>query len=391
MKEVNQEQFDRMRSVLIESENLTKEVPISAISLNDHSLTKNEIELGGIPVKVAPGFFARLASMLKINASLTGTMMKNEDGIIAMSLMNALKDYRQSRIGGNVLLIANPKTQEIVDICEPKRYRRLTNDSLFDVTERILDQNSSLSIETIDTHSRNGGVVINLLNDKEVGFPGAGKDEFFKFGFSIIQTSKDTMVEMYNQRLVCSNGLRISLGQGAIGGNADIQFQEKFRLNSTGGEDIRIFLNQIEAMRKADFVPAAFQGTLANAVNTKASLMEVERAMLRAQGMVRESDPDLRKNFIDTMGRKYFDGYADTMARVVRKGMDPMKLSDKQKSFIRTGQSIWDVVNSLTYLGSNNSGLQLENKHELKTEAGHLFGKGTKEGFDLQFADFAQL
>jgi len=391
MKQVNQEQFDRMRAVLTESENLTKEVSISAIALTDSSLSKNEIELGGVAVKVAPGFFSRLASMLKINTSLTGTMMKNEDGIIAMSLMNALKDYRQSRIGGNVLLIANPKTQEIVDICEPKRYRRLTNDSLFDVTARILDQNSGLSIETIDTSSRNGGTVINLLNDKEVGFPGAGKDEFFKFGFSIIQTSKDTMVEMYNQRLVCSNGLRISLGQGAIGGNTDIQFQERFRLNSTGGEDIHTFLNQIEAMRKADFVPGAFQGTLATAVNTKASLMEVETAMLRAGKMVREADPDLRKNFIDTVNRKYFDGYADTMARIVRKGQDPLKLSDKQKSFIRTGQSIWDVVNSLTYLGSNNSGLQLENKHELKAEAGHLFGKGTKDGFDLQFAEYAQL
>ena len=391
MKQVNQEQFDRMRAVLAESENLTKEVPISAISLTDRSFADRTIEIGGATVNVSPNFFSRLASMLKINSSLTGTMMKNEDGIIAMSLMNALKDYRQSRIGGTVLLIANPKTQEIVDVCEPKRYRRLTNDSLFDVTERILNQNPSLNIETIDTNTRNGGLAINLLSDNEVGFPGAGKDEFFKFGFSIIQNSKDTMVEMYNQRLVCSNGLRISLGQGAIGGNKDIQFQERFRLNSTSGEDIRIFLNQIEEMRKANFVPSAFQGTLANAVNTKASLLEVETAMIRSQQMIREADPDLRKNFVDTMGRKYFDGYADTMARIVRKGQDPMKLSDKQKSYIRTSQSIWDVVNSLTYLGSNNSGLQLENKHELKAEAGHLFGKGTKDGFDLQFADFAQL
>jgi hypothetical protein len=68
-----------------------------------------------------------------------------------------------------------------------------------------------------------------------------------------------------------------------------------------------------------------------------------------------------------------------------------MQLNDKQKSFIRTGQSIWDVVNSMTFLGSNNSGLQLDNKHQLKEDAGRLFGKGTKDGYDLQFAQFAQL
>ena len=79
------------------------------------------------------------------------------------------------------------------------------------------------------------------------------------------------------------------------------------------------------------------------------------------------------------------------MARVLRKGHDPLKLNDKQKGFIQTGMSIWDVVNSLTFLGSNNTGLPLENKHSLKEVAGRLFGKGTKDGYDLQFAQYASL
>jgi hypothetical protein len=45
----------------------------------------------------------------------------------------------------------------------------------------------------------------------------------------------------------------------------------------------------------------------------------------------------------------------------------------------------------MTFLGSNNTGLPLDNKHSLKEEAGKLFGKGTKDGYDLQFAQFAQL
>jgi len=390
-KQVTQQQFDELREKLNSSEYLTKQVSIASLHIDDHSLTKGQILVEGVAVKVSPSFFARLASLLKINSSLTNQMLKNEDGRLAAGLMNALKDYRQSRIGGEVLLIANAATQQIIDICDPRNYRRMSNDSIFDITERILNDDQSLSIESVDMSHRGGDTVINLLSDREVGFPGAGKDEFFKFGFSIVQSPKDTWVEMYNQRLVCSNGLRLALGQGAIGGNRDIQFDERFKLGGTGAEDIREFLNRIEAMRKAEFVPSAFRDTLDRAVHTKASLLEVENAMHTAQYMVSEVDQDLRKTYIDTVSSKYFHSYRDTIARLNRKGYDSVQLGDKQKSLIKSGQSVWDVVNSLTFLGSNNSGIPLKDKHELKVSAGRLFSKGTKDGYDLQFAELATL
>jgi hypothetical protein len=390
-KQVNDQQFEQMREMLANAECATKVVPLTAIELDDSSISKGTINVGGQPVAVGNGFFQKMAGMLKVNRSLTNEMIKNEDGKIATSLINGLKAYRSAKGSNEIMLIANPNTREVIDICDPKRFRRLTNESVFDVTSKIMNDNPNLSIETIDFNPHTGKSVINLLNAEEVGFPGAGKDEFFKFGFSIVQNSKDTFVEMYNQRLVCSNGLRVSLGQGAIGANRDIQFEERFRLNGTGAEDIRIFLGQIEAMKKAGFIPVGFQSALNSAVNTKASLLEVESAMIGAQRLVREDDPTLKKAFIDSLNRNYFQGYSETMSRIVRKGQDPMQLNDKQKSFIRTGQSIWDVVNSMTFLGSNNSGLQLDNKHQLKEDAGRLFGKGTKDGYDLQFAQFAQL
>jgi hypothetical protein len=390
-KQVNDQQFEQMREMLANAECATKTVSLASIELDDHSISKGTINVDGNAVSVSNGFFQKMAGMLKVNRSLTNEMIKNSDGKIATSLINGLKAYRSAKGSNEIMLIANPNTREVIDLCDPKRFRRLTNESVFDVTSKIMNDNPNLSIETIDFNPHSGKSVINLLNAEEVGFPGAGKDEFFKFGFSIVQSSKETFVEMYNQRLVCSNGLRVSLGQGAIGGSRDIQFEERFRLGGTGAEDIRIFLNQIEAMNKAGFVPAGFNTALNSAVNTKASLLEVESAMIGAQRLVREDDPTLKKAFIDSLNRNYFQGYSETMSRIVRKGQDPMQLNDKQKSFIRTGQSIWDVVNSMTFLGSNNSGLQLDNKHQLKEDAGRLFGKGTKDGYDLQFAQFAQL
>jgi hypothetical protein len=391
MREVTTSQFEAIRETLTANEHATKQVPISAIKLTDKSFLKNQIEIGGQPVNVSKGFFLRLASMLKMNASLTREFIKNDNAKVAAAMMNALNDYRRAQGGKDVLVIANPQTREVIDICDPKRYKRLTNESLFDMTQKIMNEHPSLIIETVD-HSPNGGTaIINFLNSEEVGFPGAGKDEFFKFGFSIIQSSKDTIVETYNQRLVCSNGLRVSLGSGAIGGNRDINFEEKFRLGGTEADDIRTFLNRVDAMKKAGFVPGGFQHAIQSAVGTKASLAEVEQAMMLVQRKVREDDPQFKKNFIDAIERNYFNGHRDAMARIAQKGLDPYSLNDKQKSFIKTGQSVWDVVNSLTYLGSNNSGFELDNKHELKSLAGDLFAKGTNAGFDLQFAQYAQL
>ena len=291
------------------------------------------------------------------------------------------------------MLIANINSKEIVDICTPARYKRVTNDTLFDVTERILNDNNSLILETVDFDPNTGKASINFLNQDEVGFAQAGKDEFFKFGFSLIQTTKDTIVETYNQRLICTNGLRTSLGGGVIGGNSGggMSFDDKFRLGGTSTEDIRIFLNKIEDMKEAQFVPPTFEGAINRAVGTKASYLEVEKAWKAATAKVEEFDPELKKQYQAALARDFFHAYGNTMNRIKTKGADPYGLNEKQKSFIKTDMSIWDVVNSMTFLGSNNSGFELANKHELKYSAGELFAKGTKEGYDLEFAQFASL
>lgn len=392
-RELNDEQFSKMREVMTAAECATKVLPLASINLDENSIGRSEILVGGTAVKVSQGFFTRLAGLVKMSSALTNEMVKNNDGRIASTLINGLKSYRQEvgKGDGTIMLIANTNTREVVDICDPKRFRRMTNASVLDVTERILNENPNMSIETIDWNPNTGQSAINLLNNSEVGFPGAGKDEFFKFGFSIIQTGRDTMVETYNQRLVCSNGMRVSLGQGQIGGNREIQFEERFRLGGSDDESIRQFLLNIENMKRQGFVPQSFESTLAAATGTRASLLEVESAMLTAQRLVRENDPDLKKLYIDSVGAKFFHGHGEAINKIKGKGIDPWTLNEKQKSFIRTGMSVWDVVNSVTFLGSNNSGYELSDKHQLKSMAGQLFGKGTRDGFDLQYAQLAQL
>jgi len=390
------DKLKHLKDQLERKEAMTMHTKLSAIEIGENSLAKGVIGISGKEIKVDSKFFLSLATMLKMNQSLSKEMIKNEDGKLAGKMMMALKSYRSATekgSGNEILLIGNPDTKRIVDVMKPERYRRLTNSSIYNVTERILNTNSQLDIETVEL-DRTGNLSINMLNANTVGFPAMGKDEFFKFGFSIIQTSKDTLAETYNQRLVCTNGMRSSLGSGAIGGssNSALSFTEKIKLNGHGVEDIAIFLKQIEAMNKAKFVPAAFENTLHAAINTKASLIEVQQALNLAHDKVEKNeDPALVSAYLAKINRDYFPGYDDTIQRIVKAGQDPMKLNDRHRSFIKTGQSVWDVVNSLTYLGSNPTGIVFKNEHELKVKAGHLFGKGTTDGYDLQFAKYAAM
>ena len=391
MRIITNSQLASLRTQLAEAEHATKVVPLAHLTLDEMSLKKGRVQVAGNDVKADNSFFSSLGRLLKLNSALTNEFLKNEDGKIATALINGLKEYRSSHGKGEVMLIADPRTKSLTDICEPRQYSRMTNESVLDLTERVLNESPSMQIETVDFNPGNGKLSINLLNNNEIGFAKAGKDEYFKFGFSIVQSRKGTHTEMYNQRLVCSNGMRASLGSGAIGGNRGINFVETFRLKGTGVEEIRHFLNHIEEMKKHDFVPSAFQATLNTAVETRASIAEVERALHLAQGRVDEIDPGLRKQFSEAIGYKYFEGYAEALSRVVKKGYDPARLNEKQRAYIKTSQSVWDVVNALTYLGSNNTGIPIKQKHELKFEAGQLFSKGCNGGYDLQFAQLAAL
>jgi len=389
-KQITEQEFMDLKKTMVDAEAARKTVPLNQIKIDENSFRDRTIEVNGMRLNVADNFFAKLSTLLKMNRSLTTEMMKNSDAKLAAQMMNGLKTYREARDGGNeIMLIADPKSRTIIDVCKPNQFKRISNESLFDITERILNDKPNLSIETINFGP--GGGAINLLNNTEIGFPGAGKDEYFKFGFSIIQDQRNTQIEMYNQRLVCTNGLRTSLGAGAIGANREIQFNESFALKGTSPDDLRLFIQNIDAMAKADFVPAAFGEVLETAANTRASLFEVENAMITAQMMVDERDVELRNRYMQQLAKNYFTGHSTTMQRIARKGVNPIELNDRQKQLIKTQMTIWDVVNSMTFLGSNNSGIPLEDQFTLKQKAGQLFSKGISKGYDLQYADFAQL
>ena len=123
-KHVSQEEFNLLREQFSENESARKVVKLSQIKIDEESFKNKTIEVNGARLNVDDSFFPKLSSLLKMNRSLTNEMMKNSDAKLAAQMMSGLKSYREARDGGNeIMLIANPNTRTITDVCKPNQVK----------------------------------------------------------------------------------------------------------------------------------------------------------------------------------------------------------------------------------------------------------------------------
>jgi hypothetical protein len=386
-------EFAQIRKDLVDNDVISKRITLDNIDVTEEDIKIGSVTIYGKRVSVAPSFFRKLAMLINVNSSLASQFINNNDERIFALLVNAIKKYKTIKRDDEkdvFMLIADPASRCIIDIVKDKG-GRMSMSSLCDVTERILNDHPYMNLETVD--GRGGNVSFNFINGNEVCFPEAGPDEAFKFGFSLNTTPTTTSLGLYNHRMVCTNGMTVNLGKGEIS-DAN-KFDEKFTMRSFGTDNLEKFFAKLKRFQDTGFQPAQFSSQLLSATKTKASLAEVELALQQCYDAVdpKGMDTALLNQCFAKMAKEYFPGYGLTMSRVDKKGYDVKIMSDKQKSYIKTGMSIWDVVNSCTFLGSNNTPYNLYDDHKsgLKRIGGNLFAKSQKDGYDLQFANYAAL
>lgn len=385
MKQVSAEDFAKVRATLINNQLITKDIDLRSLEITSESLNRGSVILSGHEVKCKASFFTSLAHLLKMNTALTNELLKNGDSKVAAALLGALRDYRASALTKQLTIVADPVDRSLHSIEDKSKLKLFSAEGLCDLAENILTDMPFLHLESINMGDKTR---FNFLNDVEVNFASAGPDEFFKFGFTIVQTAKQTYIEGYNQRLVCTNGLSYNLGSDAT---QAIKFNDSFKLEGRDPRSIKEFLHKVEEMKRVDFVNPQFEQAINRASTTRASLAEVERAQQVASRQVKEQDEFIRKAQVDALTKNFFPGMGTCYNRLAQKGVDPTRLTDEQKKYIKTGQTVWDVVNSLTFLGSNPTGIDMYNPEQLKSVGGELFAKGVKSTWDQQFMDFASL
>jgi len=122
-------------------------------------------------------------------------------------------------------------------------------------------------------------------------------------------------------------------------------------------------------------------------MNTQASLAEMSKAFEMVETQLTEEDPDRKIWLAKAAKTKLFPHLEETERRIIAKGFNPKELSPEQKKFIKTGHTVWDLVNDMTWLGSHKSTFPMTNPKKFKVEGGNLFVKS----WDLQHAELANL
>lgn len=379
---IGNDEFNNIRQELSGDDPLIKRVKLRAIELTDESIRKNKIIISGHEVPVTNGFFNRLGQVVGLNVGLLNRMNKKNDKDIQIKLLEAVKAYAETRDGDKeFLLIGDPNERKIVNIVNADRYGRLTNETLFETTETLLNEVPDLEIESID-RTGNGNLSINIVHTQDQGFEQLGSDEVFRFGISLVNTPSQSQIKDFMYRLACANGMISRDGGdggstpfGPTGGGGGPRNGSGGGPGMVGPEAFTDIINQALVWARDGFVPSTFQDKLKRAIDTQASYSELKRAFSLVEGQIREEDPDRKVQLIQAAKHQLFPHLIETERRIISKGYDPLKLNFDEMKFIRTGHSIWNLVNDMTWLGSHKSTFNLSDPKIFKVEGGSLFVK----------------
>lgn len=378
-KPLSQDEFQAKKQEALQNEPVARRVPLNSIELTDKSYDDGVVKVGGKTVSASKEFFNKLGGILHISGAmqrdLTGGKdpAKVDDGKLFGKMVEAMKTLKTARDGGgNVTIIGNPTTGELTGVSD-RGYNRIPNENLFNIAESLINRYPILSPIDVDVTGGGMGVGISLLSNAEHPFKPVGggggfnpDDETFRFGFTLNNGSITSLGD-FAYRLVCTNGMM------------GIRKMDQFQLKDLSNDSIRKMFEHIAEAEKRQFIPVMFEHNMQVAAKTPASYRELEQLYKKVADNLSYDEDELRKHFKRDIAQTFFHGYVRTAAKLAQKDINPADLTDKQKSFIITGQNMWDVINNLTWLGSNDGGYQWKNQRFLQK----LGGKTMAEEFDL--------
>jgi hypothetical protein len=265
-------------------------------------------------------------------------------------LVNRLKVAAQAKGNSSVSIVLNPETKKIIAVQKDPR-DLVSNQSFLESTTRMINQ---FDLEVSDfSVSDDGSVVINTASPKNAwGIQGL-KDEDHFGGISFSNSPNNGFqVSPFLYRLVCANGM---IGRS---------FSETMQLGQMDQMNLLKFNENLEALAKRGFRPEKFEERVRLAMNTRASLAEMEHAHGKIMAV---SDADVKE--IES-----WIPYQQTKASFFKSGVDVNTLTTNQMKGAKTGMTIWEMINSITHFATHDNGFKMKsfNRRTLQTESSRI-------------------
>lgn len=340
------------------------------VSFSDIVLISDKlIEYAGIQFEMTEDAFKALVKMCGLS---NGQLEKINTALGEKTGSQLLKMMQVAMAGipgkNTLCMLVNKINCKVVDFTKSAE-SVLSNNAYFKLFEEVMNNHSGMFIKNMAL-TENGNVELSVINENWEFNIGGLNDEYFKSGLVFINTPSSTIINPFNERLVCTNGMVVaSEGLSLILKNSDP--------TSVNG-----FFDAVRNLKGVLNFEQEFKRRVIRMMDTQASyaeLVEVRKAV--EYHVANQTDPDVRvtvESFIPKI-----DVERAFMANLVNLS----ELDKKTWKKIRTMLTVWDLVNKLTDLSSHPQryGLTLKEGNssifQLQRAAGEL---SFKDQYDLE-------
>ena len=354
---------------------LVFETKLSSIELQNSNSMYLDINGKTSELEITDIAYEDFININNFNKKTTKTFTKIfKDGDKTIELLNNFKnEYIRNQGDKNVVVVGDKHTKQIVSMfVKDKHYELVTNNDFLKTVYRVVNQNN-LKITDFDVDNF-GQISINtivddgktvMIGDLDSKF-GIPENETFRRGFHFMNDVTSSKIFPSTIRIICSNQITTSQADEAIMfKNLRVQ-----TLNSVN----KYFKNY----EKIDYLPKSFKRQVTRAFSTPASLQEYEHV----------TNTILNNTNIDKASiNEYinYDQLNDTFNYYTEK--NNIVLSTGFKKQIPIDKTVWELINTMTYIGSNapNSQVTEGQRKKLFVESGRVLRGDYKSGmFDLQ-------
>ena len=346
---LSQELFESKSKLAIDQNPIRKEVSLKEVEV----VKDNLLRVGDTNIPMSSDAFKGICKSVGLPVGFDKTFAAAFGDKARQSLINRLKGAVQAKGNSTVSLVVNPHDKRIISVQKDPR-DLVSNQTFVDTTRRLVDK-YNLDVSDYSINS-DGGVVINAISFKNGwGLEGL-KDEDFHGGITFSNSpAKGFQVSPFLHRLVCANGM--------IG----TAFEETMSLGQMDGFTMEKFWNQLNQLADRGFKPVSFEKRVREAMNTRASLAELENAHDTLRSVSDAQHKEL-ENWIP---------YYTTRARFHGHGVDTAMLTTNQKKGAKTGTTVWDMINGITHFATHDNGFKMQDfdRRRLQVEASRLLVK----------------
>jgi len=342
--------YNTAKEIALATELIRKEISLSEFNV----VNETTIEIDGKEITVSKKAFSKILTRLRIPKAFADRFRKGFGDNALKELIRMMKANRSDANDTTVTLLVDPREKEIIDVL-PAKYASISNKSFISFIEEYIHK-YDLGVTQFGSNSINGTIINTVAPNSVFRVPGI-KDEVFNTGVTFRNTPSNGLeVTPHLNRLVCTNGM------------SSTSFAETFGLHQFTDANISEFNDHMISMAAVGFQPVGLKDKIEKAVNTDASLSELQYAASRLLSTSKKVDWNYIQRYapIDRANIAYQNCGIDTAA-----------LTKNQLANAKCGMSIWDVVNGMTNFASNENRFDIGDhaRANLMIDAGNLLMK----------------